>query len=152
MLQWGTVLTNGCCSSLVGPITKVWQPFTIIIHIRKMSDINDVLIKVVARFLSNPGFLTLTRLNDQCSMLQVMRHCILTNGCCSSLVGPITKVWQPFTIIIHIRKMSDINDVLIKVMARFLSNPGFLTLTRLNDQCSMLQWGTVFSPMVVAVV
>ena len=52
-------------------------------------------------------------------MVQVMRHCIHTNDCCSRLVGSITKVWQPFTTNMHTRKMSDINDVLSKLWLDF---------------------------------
>ena len=46
ILQWGTLLTNDCCSRLVGSITKVWHPFTSYKHTGKMPDINDVWSKI----------------------------------------------------------------------------------------------------------
>ena len=143
MLQWGTVFTNGCCSGLVGSITKVWQPFTATMHTRKMSDINDVLSKLWLDFCQ---ILDFSPLQDSISVQHVaMRHCTHTNGCCSSLVGPITKVWQPFTIIIHTRKMSDINDVWSKLWLDFCQIQDFSPLQDSISVQHVAIWGTVFT-------
>ena len=133
MLQWGTVLTNDCCSRLVGSITKVWQHFTTNIHTWKMSDINDVLSKLWLDFCQ---ILNFSPLQDSMMVWHVLQWgTVLTNDCCSRLVGSITKVWQNFTINIHTWKMSDINDMLSKLWLDFCQ---ILNFSPLQD--SMMVW------------
>ena len=190
ILQWGIVFTKGCCSRLVGSITKVWQPFTSYIHTGQMPDINDLWINNAARSLSESEIFALTRVNTsaayctealysqkivavgllgpfprsdnplqatytlgrcqtsmmcdhtcsqiivriwhsrpdkseyQCSILQW--GIVFTKGCCSRLVGSITKVWQPFTSYIHTGQMPDINDVWSKMQPDYCQNLKFL--------------------------
>ena len=147
-MAWGTVFTNGCCSRLVGASTKVWQPFTTNMHTRKMSDINDVLPKLWLDLCQILNFSSLHKTQYWCGMLQW--GTVFTNDCCSRLVGPITKVWQPFTTNMHTRKMSDINDVLSKLRLDFCQ---ILDFSPLQD--SIYQWAwcneALYSPMIVAV-
>ena len=70
---------------------------------------------------------------------------VSTNDCYNRLVGSITKVWQPFTTNMHTREGVRHQWCVVKVVARFLSNHWISHPYKTQYQCSMLQWGTVFT-------
>ena len=76
IMVWGALLTNDCCSRLIGSITKVWQPFTSYIHTGTIPDINDVWSKMYGsqNFCHNLKF----SLSQERIPVQhlAMRHCI----------------------------------------------------------------------------
>ena len=143
MLQWGTVFTNDCCSRLVGSITKVWQPLTSSIHTRKMSDINELLSKVVARFLSNPEFLALTRLNigAACCNEALYSPMIVTVG----LLGPLPWSDNPSQVTYTLGTCQTsmmCGQKWAWFFVRIWNSPH---PDKSKYQCTILQWGTVFT-------
>ena len=142
MLQWGTVFTNDCYSRLVGSITKVWQPLTSSIHTRKMSDINELLSKVVAIFLSNPEFLALTRLNIGAACCNEALHSpmIVAVG----WLGPLPRSDNPW--------QAAYTHGTCQTSMMCCQRCGQIFVTRswnshpykTQYQCTILQWGTVF--------
>ena len=110
MMVWGTVFTNDCCSRLVAPMTKVWQPFTSNIHTHwEHARHQWCVVKKLGKILVQMINSRYDQSKYQCTM--IIWGTVFTNDCCSRLVMPMTKVWQPFTSNIHTENMPDINDV-----------------------------------------
>ena len=97
----------------------------------------------MARFLSDPEFLALTRLNISAAPCNEALHSSMIVAV--GLLGPWPRSDNPLQATCTLGDIIDVKDV-----ARFLSDPAFLALTRLNISAPSCN-EALHSPMIVAV-
>ena len=142
MLQWGTVFHQWLIQQCqMGPLPRSDNPSQPTCTPGRCQGSMMCCHSCGNDFVEDHWFLTLTRLNISASMLQW--GTVFTNDWCSRPDGTITKVSDnPSQLTCTLGRCQCTQWCVAKVGARFCRGSLVSHPSRLNDQCSMLQWGT----------
>ena len=148
-MVWGTVFTNGCSSSLVGSITKVWQPITSYTHTRNMPDINDVLANGRPDFCQILRLLALTRVNISAPSRYEALYS--PTSVAVGLLGPLPRTDNdnPLQAACTLQTCQTL-VMCCQRCGQILSDSSFLAVTRLDISAPSCN-EALHSPMIVAV-